>query len=62
MRRKASLNNIPVIVVTAQALATERESILKAGCVACLSKPIDFKELREPLRLWLQYRIASQHS
>jgi CheY-like chemotaxis protein len=63
MRRKARLNSIPVIAVTAHALATEREGILKAGCVACLSKPIDFKDLREQLRRWLQYRtVTRQHS
>jgi two-component system, cell cycle response regulator DivK len=63
MRRKASLNNIPVIAVTAHALATEQERILKAGCVAYLSKPIDFKDLRGQLRKWLQFRAASrQHS
>ena len=60
MRRKASLNNIPVIAVTAHALATEQERILKAGCVAYLSKPVDFKDLRGQLRKWLQFRAASQ--
>jgi CheY-like chemotaxis protein len=63
MRRKANLDSIPVIAVTAHALATEQQGILKAGCVACLSKPIDFKELREQLRRWLQYRtVTRQHS
>ena len=63
MRRKASLDSIPVIAVTAHALATEQERILQAGCVACLSKPIDFKQLREQLRRWLQYATPSrQHS
>jgi two-component system, cell cycle response regulator DivK len=63
MRRKTSLDSIPVIAVTAHALATEQERILQAGCVACLSKPIDFKDLREQLRRWLQYRTVSrQHS
>ncbi len=38
MRRKASLDSIPVIAVTAHALATEQERILQAGCVACLSR------------------------
>jgi CheY-like chemotaxis protein len=60
MRRKASLNNIPIIAVTAHAIATEQERILQAGCVACLSKPIDFAELREQLRRWLQFRVASR--
>jgi CheY-like chemotaxis protein len=60
MRRKASLDSIPVIAVTAHALATEQERILQAGCVACLPKPIDFKELREQLRRWLLYRVATR--
>lgn len=60
MRPKANLDSIPVIAVTAHALATEQERILQAGCVACLSKPIDFKELREQLTRWLQFRAASQ--
>ena len=60
MRGKARLDNIPVIAVTAHALATEQERILRSGCVACLSKPIDFKGLREQLRLWLQYRTVSR--
>jgi CheY-like chemotaxis protein len=60
MRQKPALAEIPVIAVTAHALATEQERILQAGCVACLSKPIDFKGLREQLRLWLQYGAASR--
>lgn len=60
MRRKANLDDVPVIAVTAHALATEQERILQAGCTACLSKPIDFKDLREQLRRWLQFRKASR--
>jgi CheY-like chemotaxis protein len=60
MRRKTRLNNIPVVAVTAHALATEQERILQAGCVACLSKPIDFKDLRKQLQGWLQYCAASR--
>ena len=60
MRGKARLDNIPVIAVTAHALATEQEGILQAGCVACLSKPIDFKDLRRRLQHWLQYCTTSR--
>jgi CheY-like chemotaxis protein len=63
MRSKARLDNIPVIAVTAHALATEQERILLAGCVACLSKPIDFKDLRGRLQHWLQFcTVSRQHS
>jgi len=54
MRQKPETREIPVIAVTAHALVTEQERILAAGCGACLSKPIDFRLLREELNRWLQ--------
>jgi two-component system, cell cycle response regulator DivK len=54
MRQKTEMREIPVIAVTAHALVAEQERILKAGCRACLSKPIDFQLLREELNRWLQ--------
>ena len=54
MRKKAKLCSLPVIAVTAHALVTEQSSFLRAGCNACVSKPIDFKALREELDRWLQ--------
>ena len=50
----------PVIAVTAHALVTEQEQILQAGCRACLSKPIDFQQLREELDRWLRDTKTSQ--
>ena len=49
MRQKPETLQVPVIAVTAHALATEQEQILRAGCKACLSKPINFQLLREEL-------------
>jgi CheY-like chemotaxis protein len=60
MRRKPETREISVIAVTAHALLAERERILKAGCRACLSKPIDFNRLREELNRLLQESKASQ--
>lgn len=60
MRQKAETREIPVIAVTAHALVAEQERILKAGCRACLSKPIDFQMLREELDQSLQNGKASQ--
>lgn len=54
MRQKPETREIPVIAVTAHALATEQQRILNAGCRACLSKPIDFQLLRVELNRWLQ--------
>src|SRR6202158_5198513 len=43
MRRQPRFSGIPVIAVTARAMATEQQRFLQAGCNACISKPIDFK-------------------
>jgi two-component system cell cycle response regulator DivK len=60
MRQKPETRGIPVIAVTAHALLTEQARILKAGCCACLSKPIDFQLLRKELNRWLQSRAVPQ--
>jgi CheY-like chemotaxis protein len=54
MRKQPKLCHIPVIAVTAHALVTEQHSFLQAGCNACVSKPINFKILREELERWLK--------
>jgi two-component system cell cycle response regulator DivK len=60
LRQKPETREIPVIAVTAHALVAEQERIMKSGCKACLSKPIDFQLLREELNRWLQDSKASQ--
>lgn len=54
MGQKPETREIPVIAVTAHALAAEQQRILNAGCRACLSKPIDFQLLRVELNRWLE--------
>jgi len=61
LRQQPALRDIPVIAVTAHAMVTERERILQAGCNACVSKPVDFKLLREHLERWLA-RPGMPHS
>jgi two-component system cell cycle response regulator DivK len=53
MRKQPTLSHIPVIAVTAHAMVTEHERIYLAGCNACVSKPVDFKLLRQQLEQWL---------
>jgi CheY-like chemotaxis protein len=60
LRQRPQTREIPVIAVTAHALVAEQERILKAGCKACLPKPIDFQLLREELNRRLQDTKASQ--
>jgi CheY-like chemotaxis protein len=54
LRQKPEMREVSVIAVTAHALVTEQERILQAGCIACLSKPINFQGLREQLHRCLQ--------
>ena len=60
MLQKPETRETPVIAVTAHALVTEQDRILKAGCRACLSKPIDFHLLQKELNRWLQGSKTSQ--
>jgi two-component system, cell cycle response regulator DivK len=60
MRQKEETRDIPVIAVTAHALVADQERILKAGCKACLSKPINFRLLHDELNRWLPDPKTSQ--
>ncbi|HET6143524.1 MAG TPA: response regulator [Candidatus Acidoferrales bacterium] len=55
IRKQPTLSHIPIIAVTAHAMITEHERIFLAGCNACISKPIDFKLLRQQLKQWLVF-------
>lgn len=53
MREQPVLRLIPVIAVTAQAMAAEQPRILESGCKSVVAKPVDFAVLQEQLHLWL---------
>lgn len=53
MKKEPKMEGIPVIAVTAHAKVTEQQRVLQAGCKACLSKPINFKLLRDQLDRWV---------
>lgn len=53
IRGEPKLCTIPVIAVTAHAMVTDYERVMRAGCSACVSKPINFRQLREQLDHWL---------
>jgi two-component system, cell cycle response regulator DivK len=53
IRGEPNLRALPVIAVTAHAMLTDYERVMRAGCSACVSKPIDFRQLREHLDRWL---------
>ncbi|MGA8554873.1 MAG: response regulator [Candidatus Acidiferrales bacterium] len=59
LRKQERLRSIPVIAVTAQAMALEQKRVLMAGCCACISKPVDFKLLSDQLCRWLAVVASS---
>jgi two-component system, cell cycle response regulator DivK len=53
IRQQKKLRHIPVLAVTAHAMVTDHQRVIRAGCDACISKPVDFKSLSQQLGLWL---------
>ena len=53
IRQRQGQRHTPVIAVTAQAMVTDQQRVIQAGCDACISKPVNFKSLSQQLELWL---------
>lgn len=52
------LAHVPLIATTAQVLVGDRERCLEAGCDDYLPKPLDIRNLREVIRLYLNDQKA----
>jgi two-component system cell cycle response regulator DivK len=55
IRQREGLPHIPVIAVTAQAMVTDQQRVIQAGCDAYIFKPVNFKSLSQQLELWLNH-------
>lgn len=53
LREHAATADIPVVAVTAYAMAGDQERLLKAGFNGYLVKPVDIKTLRDQIREFL---------
>lgn len=55
IRKNPKLKKLPVIAVTAKAMAGDRDACIKAGASDYISKPIDTDQLLSLLRVWLYH-------
>lgn len=60
IRKSEKLKHLPVIALTAYALAGDRERLLNAGCDEYISKPMSKKELFDKLRKFIQLPEESE--
>jgi CheY-like chemotaxis protein len=58
LKQSASTRHIPIIALTANAMAGPREQPLAAGCDAFNTKPIDFDRLLQKIDLVLAGRVC----
>lgn len=52
LKSDAQTRHIPIIAVTAYAMATDCQKAISAGCDDYTSKPIDFSQLVDKVRTW----------
>ena len=57
IKSTAQIHSIPVIALTAHAIAGDRQKCLEVGCDAYIAKPIDFTQLLETIQALSQKEI-----
>ncbi|RYD57600.1 MAG: response regulator [Sphingobacteriales bacterium] len=56
IRQNSKFRNLPIIAVTAKAMAGDREKCIAAGASDYISKPVDIDQMLSLLRVWLYDR------
>jgi len=62
IRQEPQFKDLPIVAMTANAMASDREKCLEAGMNDHLAKPIDPDQLFEALRRWIPARPAAPNA
>ena len=61
LRQDKEAGHIPVIALTARAMESDREKVIKAGCDDCIVKPVDLEEVLRKTRKWLEEETHAEN-
>ena len=59
LKAKSLTKNIPIIALTAHAMAEDRQKALAAGCDDYDTKPVELERLLQKIREWLEKKAAA---
>jgi CheY-like chemotaxis protein len=53
IRQRPGWSNLPVIVLTAKAMANDQDECIRAGANDYMAKPLDVEKLLSLVRVWM---------